>query len=274
MRNRILIVGPPRSGKLEIVKRLTGSLPVVSDGSHSGLSHELKIENKYYSLLLNIWVDEYSIEENEGTSDDLSSIVEWTESFCSEEAREVRDVLGAVVLTVDGSKASVKEDLDRLLKFTDLLDNELWNGSAVVVSRQPLAEDLGDDLLDRGLEFVHLADTNDEELAEKRGIDRLREILEMVPWQEEDEGEVDNQELSGESESKSIDPDPDFDNRPDPAAINALLTQGYSRPILGDSGSEEQVDDIDMFMKKIVSIRGKLLLFFTSQSLTRKQQIN
>ncbi|KAI5819052.1 hypothetical protein BZA77DRAFT_305591 [Pyronema omphalodes] len=57
---RILLVGNKKSGKLTVLKALTGSLPITltTDAPHAGLSHELRLETPYYKVTVPIWVDE------------------------------------------------------------------------------------------------------------------------------------------------------------------------------------------------------------------------
>ncbi|CCX06455.1 hypothetical protein FPQ18DRAFT_323384 [Pyronema domesticum] len=57
---RILLVGTKKSGKLTVLKALTGSLPITltTGAPHAGLSHELRLETPYYKATVPIWVDE------------------------------------------------------------------------------------------------------------------------------------------------------------------------------------------------------------------------
>ncbi|KAF8454322.1 hypothetical protein BGX38DRAFT_1267915 [Terfezia claveryi] len=66
---RILLVGAPNSGKLTILKELTGSLPPTAQSqlSHAGLSHTLSLRTNYYEADVPIWVDEW-IEEGPAAS--------------------------------------------------------------------------------------------------------------------------------------------------------------------------------------------------------------
>jgi hypothetical protein len=212
---------------------------------------------------LNVWIDEYAPVAHDrsyedGIPQDLSTAQEWISSFCSEEAQEVRDVLGAVIFTLDGNSPSSQEDLDNLLRFTDKLDDELWNGSALVVSREELSEELQDYIFDRGLEFIYLKkqeikkQTNS--FGEKEGIERIREILEMVPW--DDESGAD-----GVAQKPAEDLEPDKNTDESSELINSLLSKGYGKPILKEdsaTGSEEQVDTLESFMDRLNAIKGLL----------------
>ncbi|RPA76389.1 hypothetical protein BJ508DRAFT_379482 [Ascobolus immersus RN42] len=88
---RLLILGAPKSGKLTLLKTLTGSLPplATADASHAGLSHELRLKTNYYNLTVPVWIDELPA--------DAGELEKWAVEFLSEEAKEVREVLGGVV---------------------------------------------------------------------------------------------------------------------------------------------------------------------------------
>ncbi|RPB29771.1 hypothetical protein L211DRAFT_854935 [Terfezia boudieri ATCC MYA-4762] len=72
---RILLVGAPNSGKLTILKELTGSLPTTTQSqlSHAGLSHTLSLKTNYYEADIPIWVDEW-IEEGPAAGSSVQPI--------------------------------------------------------------------------------------------------------------------------------------------------------------------------------------------------------
>ncbi|KAK9477107.1 hypothetical protein V1514DRAFT_334881, partial [Lipomyces japonicus] len=105
---RILVLGPPKSGKFTLLKELTGTVPSTSpsaESSHAGLSHSLHIKNKYREHEIPIWIDEYGNQSSSANATEPSNhdhddgIVQWAESFSSADAGEVVDALGAVVIT-------------------------------------------------------------------------------------------------------------------------------------------------------------------------------
>jgi ATPase subunit of ABC transporter with duplicated ATPase domains len=83
---RILIVGAPGCGSLEITKALTGSSPAPhASGSCAGLTHEWDVRTAYYNAKVPLWIDE------------ISDVQEWKEEFMKEEAGEVVQAVGAWV---------------------------------------------------------------------------------------------------------------------------------------------------------------------------------
>lgn len=62
---------------------MTGSAPTPVDNCAAGLSHEWKLETKYYKATIPIWVDE------------VQDVETWRTEFLKDEAREVVSVVGA-----------------------------------------------------------------------------------------------------------------------------------------------------------------------------------
>ncbi|KAK9455111.1 hypothetical protein V1511DRAFT_499491 [Dipodascopsis uninucleata] len=129
---RILVLGAPKSGKLTLVKELTGSVPEIAEyveqgspqikatsivgevdklhsstsgqeatdlrPSHAGLSCSLQLKTKYFECDIPIWIDEFSEVDS---AEDLKKdgLTEWLKSFSAEAASEVISVLGAVIVT-------------------------------------------------------------------------------------------------------------------------------------------------------------------------------
>ncbi|RDW26462.1 hypothetical protein B0I73DRAFT_16791 [Yarrowia lipolytica] len=194
MRNKILVVGPPGSGKLTMLKELMGTVSPVT-GSHAGIIEEYHIKNKYYEARVGVWVDEFLLE---GDSTQLSadrieglvSLPEWTESFCSNEAKEVRDSIKAVVFTLrHGSDAAhLEPQLKVLEQLVGMLDNDNWDGSLICLQKGHVSPELAAQLdtvcFDYGFEYIsHLV----SEQGETTGYDRLQEAIEVLGWETQDE---------------------------------------------------------------------------------------
>ncbi|KAK9468375.1 hypothetical protein V1512DRAFT_102243 [Lipomyces arxii] len=113
---RILVLGPPQSGKFTLLKELSGSLPSTAPTdldirqSHAGLSHTLPLKNKYFENEIPVWIDEYEVEREH------AGINTWAKSFSSEDAQEVVSALGAIIYTFrkPESKESAKALNDRI----------------------------------------------------------------------------------------------------------------------------------------------------------------
>jgi hypothetical protein len=226
-RNRILIIGARKSGKLTLVKQLTSSLPFIPDGcGHGGLSHELMIKNKYYSAQVGIWIDEFESAE------------QWVDEFSSEEAKEVRDVLGVVLYTFNPKEVALEHEFKQLARFIEVLDSENWDGVALAASKGKLEDsDLEDLLFEVGLEYVNLL--SEESDGEKDGVGRVKDAIETFPWG----GSGEETEFDGEANEEVL----------------RDIMKSMSKPILEDDvvddGDEKKVDDFEGFLQKLQNVR-------------------
>ncbi|BFZ59495.1 hypothetical protein YB2330_000506 [Saitoella coloradoensis] len=187
MTKRILIVGPPKSGKLTLVKALTSSLPSdlpPRNTSHAGLSHTLPIKTTYYSADVPIWVDEFTPGMEDG----------WADGYCSEEAREVLDVLGAIVVTFrqGGDIGECMKGVKAAERIVERCGGEygVWDGVCLAVGMHKTGEGVDEGkweevCTDAGFEFVDFAATGKNEYGEQTGLARLREALEANDWNDE-----------------------------------------------------------------------------------------
>lgn len=213
MRNYILIVGRPKSGKLRVVKALVNSLPEnIPKDSHAGLKHELLIRNQYYNADVNVWVDE--LESN------MDGIRKWVEEFSGETAQQVRDVLGAVVHTIDPTVLTpdeLSQEIKAVAEFTSLLETELDNGDGnldgtsteilkLVVSHGSLPKEahLKEYMDERFIEHIDLNQSTSkpprmDEFETRRGIDRLKEVIEAYEWVEFPDNNPDEQDITNEN---------------------------------------------------------------------------
>lgn len=126
---RILIVGPAHSGKLTLLKILTGgSLPPIPDtGTHAGLSHILELKTPYYLAQVPVWVDEIPLPTTSSSSSAAGEVVdagennrettptleEWTNSYLSADAAGVLEAIAAIIYTFRGSKIKLQEKTKR-----------------------------------------------------------------------------------------------------------------------------------------------------------------
>lgn len=188
MRNKILIVGPPGSGKLTMLKELMGTVPPVA-GSHAGIVEEYHIKNKYYEARVGVWVDEFLLEGDtfeEDRTADLSTLPEWARTFCGSDAKEVRDSIKALVFTIrQGSDvAHVEPQLEILQNLTSLLDNEDWDGSLLCVQKGRVSPEVAAQLdalcFDYGFEYINNLPSEE---GETTGYDRLQEAIEVLGWE-------------------------------------------------------------------------------------------
>ncbi|EMR10323.1 hypothetical protein PNEG_01579 [Pneumocystis murina B123] len=187
---KILILGTPSSGKLTFLKELTGTLPEISSDrkNHAGIIHQIEFETKYYKKTVDIWIDEFQYEE----------IELWIKQYLSDEASQVREVLGAIIIVFRETKGpkfneyvikQVKE-VKRIIEAC----GPLWDGVllAIKVPEKNISDTnltkyiddkaLSDACFNEGFEYVDLEYQSTNE--SKEGIERVREALEAYVWDE------------------------------------------------------------------------------------------
>ncbi|KAG4301997.1 hypothetical protein PCANB_002006 [Pneumocystis canis] len=185
---KILLVGTPNSGKLTFMKELTGTLPNIPSESHSGIIHHIELDTKYYKTIVDIWVDEFQDDE----------IDVWVKAYLSEEASEIREVLGAIIIVFrETEKRPFHEHVLRQVKkvkqIVDILGSS-WDGILLAIKvpeKNPLEASLKsqinndalmDACLDEGFEYIDLTFQSTKQ--SKEGIHRVREALETFIWNE------------------------------------------------------------------------------------------
>ncbi|RKP32783.1 hypothetical protein METBISCDRAFT_25356 [Metschnikowia bicuspidata] len=193
MGNNVLIVGPPKTGKLSIAQLLSGDLDcsTVSSKSHSGLVYQHTIETKYFKAMINLLIEEYP--ETRDVSPTEQNLAAFVDEIGKPEYQDLRDDLDGILFTIDLNTAADTQRL-RLKQFERIRalfgDQELFY--AVVGNAQKLAaktvERLEDEIMQSGFEFVDTNASGINEFREKLGPDRLVEILESHEWTDIDSG--------------------------------------------------------------------------------------
>ncbi|CAN8095762.1 unnamed protein product [Discula destructiva] len=184
---RILAVALESETELlaRVVKDLTGAQPQASSTSLAGTTHDLNLKTAYYTTTVPVWLDL------------ISNPTEWAGSFLTDEAKEVLEVLGGVIVvfaipsgtTPPSPSKELITEVGRVVK--EGLGGWEWDGVtlAVGVGEVEHLDDLDtwDEVCgDAGLEFVHVAasvatDTKNE-FGERVGIPRVLEALESSDW--------------------------------------------------------------------------------------------
>ncbi|KAI6784928.1 uncharacterized protein J7T54_008022 [Emericellopsis cladophorae] len=189
-----------------VIKDLTGDAPSPVTDSLAGVTHDLVLSTPYYKTTLPIWLDT------------PTAPADWSASFLSDEAREVLDVLGGVIVvfSLHEDKQETRSLLHEVGKVVkEGLGGWEWDGVGVAVGIGNGDADAWDELCAAGgLEFVQLTgnDQGRNEFGEKMGIARVKEALEANDWASLDDhdapadfGEFEDPDENGDQ--KDLDPE-------------------------------------------------------------------
>lgn len=241
---KILVVGKKSSGKLTFLEKLTGSLPgEIPRDSHGGVTHELQIKNKYYEAQIGIWVDEF----------DETGVQEFVTSYCSDEAAEVRAIIGVLVVTFckDQSKESVSQLLDSIKSVVDLCSPEALvlavGKSGRSEHKEEESDAAWDDLcLDEGFEYIDLEATGKNTFGEHTGVERVKGAIGACDWSAA-AMDPSEEELLASMMAE------------DTAMNKHLLDEDFESQ--GTNFEEASVEELEKMMQRVMMARGAPALY-------------
>ena len=262
---RILAVGAPGAGVLPLLKgihhgcrsppcadhpaELTGSAPEPTSNTTAGLTHEWRLETKYYTATLPIWIDE------------LPNVAEWRTEFTKPEAREVVTALGAWVYCfkkpVDEKELdTVKETMQAI---SDIIERACGYGGDIACLAVAMPQSVTPYLdksneaweelaMEYGFEYIDSEIKGKNEFGEATGVQRVREALEAAEWESTaglDFGDDEGFENSFAAEEAEMNMEL-FDMK------SALA--GYDGDEEGET-EDNDVDNLEVMMRKMVAIK-------------------
>ncbi|KZM26609.1 uncharacterized protein EKO05_0005497 [Ascochyta rabiei] len=249
---RILVVGAPGSGVLNFVKELTGSAPepTTFEGKETtaGLSHEWRLETKYYTATLPIWLDE------------ITDVTEWRTEFMKPEAREVITVLGGWIYCF--KKPVEAKDLgvikDTMQAISDVIERACgYAGDTVCLavampqSTIPYLEKGSDEweelCMEHGFEHVDFEAKGKNDFGEVVGVQRVREALEAGEWESGADLDFDENDdvVDGSFAAEEAEMNIELFGMKD--ALHGEDSEGE----LGD----KDVEELEVMMRKMVAIK-------------------
>lgn len=201
--NHVLVLGAPNTGKIRICELISSrklDFSSVDSKSHSGLIFKTDLSTKYYSLKLNLLVDEYpqhrdslecDLEEEEEVK--INELKAWRKEFLSDGYRELREAIDGLIFCVRIDQVSSKHIEESLHVFSDVRDKLIEDRGdglfSVVVGNsntRKINEEVEDLVIPFGFEYINLFEKGEDEFRVKIGQDRLLEIIETNEWSQMD----------------------------------------------------------------------------------------
>jgi hypothetical protein len=239
---------------LTVCLELTGSAPepTTFEGRETtaGLSHEWRLETKYYTATLPIWLDE------------ITDVLEWRTEFTKPEAREVVTVIGGWIYCF--KKPVEAKDLDVIRDTMQAISEVIeracgYAGETVCLavalpqSTTPYLDKSSDEwdelCMEHGFEYIDSEATGKNEFGEAVGVQRIRESMEAGEWESSADLDID-----GDAEG--------FDGSfaAEEAEMNMEL-YGMKDALHGEDVEgeleEKDVEELEIMMRKMVAIKGK-----------------
>lgn len=197
--NNILVLGAPGSGKIRLAQFITKDYDTstIPKDTHSGLVYNTLLVTKYFTLNINLLIEEFPPNRNESTSDIQKCFKNWYEEFCSDDITELREVIEGVVFTLNMDGLDVAKLEDLLLILNDLKQLLIENDCFFVVMgisngflSANAITDIEDQVIMNGFEFVNFDESGTNEFKEKVGPDRMQEIFESHEWSQTMKSEI------------------------------------------------------------------------------------
>jgi len=249
---RILSVGAPDAGVLKLLQALTDSAPEPLSGTTAGLTHDWRLETKYYTTTIPIWIDE------------IANVHEWRTEFVKPEAREVITALGGWIYCfkkpVEEQDASVIRDT--MQAIADVIEcacgfggDQVCLAVAMPQSTTPHLEKSGEEweelAADYGFEYVDFEATGKNEFGEPMGVQRIREALEAGEWESNDVPDFGDEEEE-EAEFYGSFAAEEVEMKTELRDMKGALHGSGERD---EEPGENEVEALEAMMKKMVAIK-------------------
>ncbi|KAF2196337.1 hypothetical protein GQ43DRAFT_436107 [Delitschia confertaspora ATCC 74209] len=262
---RIMALGAPDSGVLNLLKDLTGSAPNLTTDSTAGLSHTYAISTRYYTATIPIWIDE------------IPSIPDWRTEFLKPEAKEVISVLGAWVYCFRKPVTTVHlESIKETLKaIADVVERHSGYGGDAVCLAVAMPQsttpymDLGHEdwegiCMEHGFEFVDGEAKGRNEFGEPVGVERIGEALKSHDWEGgDDDAGFDEDEFGEGLEAEEEEMGMELFGLK--SALHQGDEEGDDEEEGGDEDEAKQVEELENMMRRMQAIKGMIFYFLVGE---------
>lgn len=188
--NNVLVVGAPGSGKIRIAQHVSGDYEtetILAD-SHSGLIYACDLTTKYFNVNVNILIEEFPDDRSVLDKDVDRCFSEWFDEFAAEEFAELREALDGFVYSVSMDTfglADFEKQIEIVGQIREILPEDTFFvvvGAAAGEVDLLIVDEIEDQVIASGFEFVNLQQSGINDYREKLGKDRLLEIFETHDW--------------------------------------------------------------------------------------------
>lgn len=188
--NNVLVVGAPKSGKIRIAQHISGDheTETILADSHSGLIYACDLTTKYFNVNVNLLIEEFPDDRSVLDKNIDRCLSEWFEEFAAEEFTELREALDGFVYSVSMDKfdlTAFEKQMEIVGQLRELLPEDAFFvvvGAAAGEVDFLVVDEIEDQVIASGFEFVNLQQSGTNEYREKLGKDRLLEIFETHDW--------------------------------------------------------------------------------------------
>jgi hypothetical protein len=191
--NHVLVLGGPDGGQIDVARLFESSTEFEQDKPKNGQIVRTKLNSKYFSLNLNLLLDEFPEDCHSDTvtaDQKLEGLVKWYEEFSGKDCDELREVIDGLMFCIDlkyDTLEYVEQALDALDRIRESFGED-WDGFFVVVSVNGMGkppqflDDLDDIIALSAMEYIDFDATGVNEFSEKLGKERLLEIFQNHDW--------------------------------------------------------------------------------------------
>lgn len=209
----MLILGAPSTGKIRLAQYITEDYDssTIPDESHSGLVYNCLLVTRYFTLKINLLIEEFPPDRKCLTVDSSLFLETWYQEFCSEDMTDLRDVIEGVVFTFSIDDLNPNEFDQQLHILGEMKEVLKKNDSFFVImgiSKGEIDElglaDIEDQVIMNGFEFINYNASGTNEFKEKLGLDRLREVFETHEWSLLEESNITEEDYVKHKQEKML----------------------------------------------------------------------
>ena len=198
--HKVLVVFPESLGSKEKVSFMSTVFQEQYDELRP-IIKSVQWKNKYYSIKLDLYVDEYETLES------------WIEEFSEEECIELKEVISGIIIVFNDNHKVAIDSISGIIEKMPNTDVAKFyigcNFDSDIIEEQEI-NDINNDVMAYGLEVVNWFDAS-QKSGERTGSERIKEILDVHPWSNPHAAETNTPEQTIDSYDSNKDNTTHFD---------------------------------------------------------------